>query len=96
MALGREAMEEAKRLAVDSAREAKALIVNSPAAGKELTRPERRMRAEQFVRSDEQMELEWQKLESRFTPPQDGLIPRRWLDYGVMIMKDRKTEEPDA
>lgn len=92
MQLGREAMETAKRLAVDSAREAKASIVNSPAAGKELTRPERRMRAEQFVRQPELMELEWQKLESRFPPAEEGMIPRRWLEYGRLIMRDRAQE----
>ena len=93
MALGREAMEEGKRMAVDSMRELRASVVNSPAAGKELTRPERRMRAEGFVGSPEQMALEWDKLTARFPPPEDGLVPRRWFDYGAMIMRDRKTEQ---
>lgn len=89
-------MLEAKDLAVEAAREAKASIVNSPAAGTELTRPERRMRAEGFVRSPEQMELQWQMLEGKFNPPNPGMVPRRWFDYGVAIMKDRKQEADDA
>lgn len=96
MALGREAMEEAKGLALDSVREMKASVVNSPAAGKALTRQERRDSADDFLASPDQMELEWQKLESRFQAAEPGMIPRRWLEYGLMIMKDRKQEAPDA
>ena len=92
MAQGMEAALEAKARAIDTIREVRGTLVNSQAWGRELTKTERIARHRQFLDSPDQMEMEWQNLEARFKRSGVAGIPRRFLEYGLLIARDLREE----
>jgi len=95
MQIGMNAMKEAKDVAVQMVREGKSEVVNAPAFGKELKRPERINQHMLYLTTAGTMALSWDELETRFKV-QEGKIPRRWLEYGKLVKRELDEEERKA
>ena len=95
MDIGMRAAQDAKRAAVDMVRFGKAEVVNRPAFGRNLKRHERITQHLAFVSTPGSMELSWDELETQHKVPK-GSIPRRWLDYGVLVKRELDEEERNA
>ena len=88
MQIGQDALDEAKGLAVEQIRTMKAEVVNRPAFARELSREERLTSHRRFLSDAQLMDDTYSELAARFKLPPDKPIPRRLLDYGLLIMKE--------
>ncbi len=96
MAMGQEAMEEARDSAVEAGRSIKAQLVNRPAFGRKLSRQERLDRHRAFVSDPIQIEARLDELSARFNLPEDKPIPRRLVDYLLLAQREMTEEVEDA
>ena len=96
MAMGQEAMEDARDGAVEAARSIRAQLVNRPAFGRKLSRQERLDRHRSFVSDEFQIDARYDELTARFKLPEDKPIPRRLVDYLLLAQKELTKEAKDG
>ncbi len=96
MAMGQEAMEEARDIAVQQVREMKANVVNRPAFGRRKTRQERLTEHRAFLADPLAPAAKYDELAARFQPPPEKPVPRRLVDYALLAARELGEEERDA
>ena len=95
MAMGQQAMEEARDSAVEAGRSIKAQLVNRPAFGRKLSRQERLAQHQAFVSNPVLVDARFDELSARFNLPEDKPIPRRLVDYLLLAHKELTEEAED-
>ena len=95
MAMGQQAMEEARDSAVEAGRSIKAQLVNRPAFGRKLSRQERLAQHRAFVSNPVLVEARFDELSARFNL-EKSMIPRRLVDYLLLAHKELTEEAEDA
>ena len=94
MEIGMGAMQDSKDMSLDMVRFMKAEVVNRPAFGRNLKRHERITEHLNYL-TPGVPERSWDEVEARYKVAK-GMIPRRWLDYGVLIKRELDEEERKA